>query len=118
MLRANDRLTPIQNKWFYPERKDTGIPAWIWQVIYALAIIAFFFMLYYIIYKVRERKMTKEIRKSNDRLALIMETSHVSFWTYDVESQIFTVMDQHGRPKRTIPHWNSHSAIRPMASTN
>ena len=45
--------------------------------------------------------MTKEIRKSNDRLSLIMETSHVSFWTYDVESQIFTVMDQHGRPERT-----------------
>jgi PAS domain S-box-containing protein len=101
VLRANDRLTPIQNKWFYPERKDTGIPDWIWQVIYALAIVAFFFLLYYIIYKVRERKMTKEIRKSNDRLALIMETSHVSFWTYDVESQIFTVMDQHGRPERT-----------------
>ena len=101
VLRANDRLTPIQNKWFYPERKDSGIPAWIWQVIYALAIVAFFFLLYYIIYKVRERKMTKEIRKSNDRLALIMETSHVSFWTYDVESQIFTVMDQHGRPERT-----------------
>ena len=101
VLRANDRLTPIQNKWFYPERKDTGIPDWIWQVIYALAIVAFFFLLYYIIYKVRERKMTKEIRKSNDRLSLIMETSHVSFWTYDVESQIFTVMDQHGRPERT-----------------
>jgi PAS domain S-box len=101
VLRANDRLTPIQNKWFYPERKDSGIPAWIWQVIYALAIVAFSFLLYYIIYKVRERKMTKEIRKSNDRLSLIMETSHVSFWTYDVESQIFTVMDQHGRPERT-----------------
>ena len=101
VLRANDRLTPIQNKWFYPERKDSGIPAWIWQVIYALAIVAFFFLLYYIIYKVRERRMTKEIRKSNDRLSLIMETSHVSFWTYDVESQIFTVMDQHGRPERT-----------------
>ena len=39
-LRASDRLTPIQNKWFYPERKDTGIPAWIWQVIYLLAAIA------------------------------------------------------------------------------
>ena len=101
MLRANDRLTPIQNKWFYPERKDSGIPAWIWQVIYILAIVALFFLLYYIIYKVRERKMTKEIRKSNDRLTLILETSHVSFWTYDVASQIFTVMDQHGRPERT-----------------
>ena len=101
ILRASDRLTAIQNKWFYPERKDSGIPAWIWQVIYFLTIVALFFVLYYILYKVRERKMTKEIRKSNDRLSLIMETSHVSFWTYDVVSQIFTVMDQHGRPERT-----------------
>ena len=101
VLRANDRLTPIQNKWFYPERRDSGIPAWIWQVIYLLAVVALFFLFYYIIYKVRERKMTKEIRKSNERLTLILETSHVSFWTYDVASQIFTVMDQHGRPKHT-----------------
>ena len=101
LLRANDRLTPIQNKWFYPERRDSGIPAWIWQVIYLLAVVALFFLFYYIIYKVRERKMTKEIRKSNERLTLILETSHVSFWTYDVASQIFTVMDQHGRPKHT-----------------
>ena len=100
-LRASDRLTPIQNKWFYPERKDSGIPAWIWQVIYLLAAIAISIMLYYIIYKVRERKMTKEVRKNNDRLTLIMETSHVTFWTYEVASQIFTVMDQHGRPERT-----------------
>ena len=100
-LRASDRLTPIQNKWFYPERKDTGIPAWIWQVIYILTAIAISIMLYYIIYKVRERKMTKEVRKNNDRLTLIMETSHVTFWTYEVASQIFTVMDQHGRPEHT-----------------
>ena len=101
VLRASDRLTPIQNKWFYPERKDSGIPAWIWQVIYLLTAIVIFIMLYYIIYKVRERKMTREVRKNNDRLTLIMETSHVTFWTYEVASQIFTVMDQHGRPKRT-----------------
>ena len=26
VLRAQDRLQELQNKWFYPERKDTGIP--------------------------------------------------------------------------------------------
>ena len=49
LLRANDRLTPIQNKWFYPERRDSGIPAWIWQVIYLLAVVALFFLFYYIL---------------------------------------------------------------------
>ena len=99
-LRANDRLTPIQNKWFYPERIETGIPAWIWNIIYALAALAVGFLVYYIIYKVREKKMTKEIRKNNDRLSLIIETSGVTFWTLDVEKQVFTIMDQHGMPKK------------------
>ena len=97
-LRANDRLVPIQNKWFYPERKDSGIPSWIWYLISLLSFVAVGFIIYYIIYKVRERETTKEIRKSNDRLSLILETSHVSIWTYDVEKQLFTMMDQHGKP--------------------
>ena len=101
LLRANDRLTPIQNKWFYPERIESGIPAWIWNLIYALAALTLAILVYYILYKVRERKMTKEIRKNNDRLALILGTSEVSFWTLDVSKQVFTVMDQHGMPKKT-----------------
>lgn len=101
-LRANDRLIPIQNKWFYPERKETGIPSWIWYLIAILAIAAFGFFIYYIIYKVRERKMTKEIRRSNDRLSLILDTSHVNFWTYNVATQTFTQMDQHGKPEKEL----------------
>ena len=38
-LRANDKLTPIQNKWFYPERTETGIPSWIWNLIVIIAAI-------------------------------------------------------------------------------
>lgn len=100
-LRANDRLTPIQNKWFYPEKKQSGIPNWIWKLIYVLGVIVIAFLLYYILYKVRERKMTKEIRKRNDRLSIILETSHVSFWTYDIETQIFTIMDKNGKPEKS-----------------
>ena len=101
LLRANDRLTPIQNKWFYPERIESGIPSWIWNLIYGLAALALAILIYYILYKVREQKMTKEIRKNNDRLSLILETSEVTFWTFDVGKQTFTIMDQHGSPKKT-----------------
>ena len=100
-LRANDRLVPIQNKWFYPEKTESGIPAWIWNLIYVLGAIVLGILVYYAIYKVREKKMTKEIRKSNERLALIMKTSEVTFWTYDVESQTFYIMDQHGKPSKS-----------------
>ena len=101
VLRANDRLTPIQNKWFYPERIESGIPAWIWNIIYALAALTLAILVYYILYKVRERKMTKDIHKSNERLALILETSEVTFWTLDLATQIFTIMDKHGMPKKS-----------------
>ncbi len=100
-LRANDRLTPIQNKWFYPEKKKSGIPNWIWKLIYVLGAVAIAFSIYYILYKIRERKMTKMIRKRNDRLSIILETSHVSFWTYDIESQVFTIMDKNGKPEKS-----------------
>ena len=100
-LRANDKLTPIQNKWFYPEKKESGIPSWIWDLILILAAIAACIIAYYIIYKVREDKMTREIRKRNERLSLIMKTSHVGLWTYDVDSQVFTMMDQHGKAEKT-----------------
>ena len=96
-LRANDKLTPIQNKWFYPEKRESGIPSWIWDLIMILAAVAFCIVVYYIIYKVREDKMTREIRKSNARLALIMKTSHVGLWTYDVDSQVFAMVNEHGK---------------------
>ena len=99
-LRANDKLTPIQNKWFYPEKTESGIPAWIWNLIYVLTIVAVCIIAYYIIYKVRERKMTGELRKRNERLSVILKTSHVGLWTYDVDAQVFTLMDQYGKPEK------------------
>ena len=100
-LRANDRLQPIQNKWFYPDRKDTGIPSWVWQAAAAMAVIALAILLYYIVYRFRERKMTKVMRKSNDRLSLILKTSHVTMWSYNIMSQTFTWMDEQGRAQHT-----------------
>lgn len=97
-LRASDRLQPIQNKWFYPDRKDSGIPEWVWKVASGLGIVAFCLILYYFIYRIRERRMTKELRKSNNRLALILKTSHVSLWTYNVATKTFTWMDEQGKP--------------------
>ena len=101
-LRANDRLTPIQNKWFYPERKESGIPSWIWNLIMIMAAVAVAIVVYYIIYKVRENKMTKEVRRSNERLSLILKTSHVGLWTYDVDTQVFNFMGQNGKAGRSF----------------
>ena len=100
-LRANDRLTPIQNKWFYPERKETGIPSWIWDLIVIIAAIAMGIVIYFIIYKVRENKMTREVRMKNQRLGQILKTSHVGLWIYDVDAQVFTLIDQNGKAEKS-----------------
>jgi hypothetical protein len=83
-LRANDRLTAIQNKWFYPERRESGIPSWIWDIIKFFTVLAVGILVYYTFFKWRERKMTQKINKENERLALIMKTSNVMFCTYNV----------------------------------
>ncbi|WP_028902552.1 ATP-binding protein [Prevotella sp. P6B4] len=100
-LRANDRLTEIQNKWFYPERKESGIPAWIWDLIRFVAIMSVGVLIYYLFFKFRERQMTRKINDENERLSLIIRTSNVQFCTYDVAKQIFTIMDSAGYPERS-----------------
>lgn len=101
ILRANDRLTAIQNKWFYPERQETGIPSWIWDMVKFFTILAVGILAYYTFFKIRERKMTQKINKENQRLSLIMKTSNVMFCTYNVSSQYFTVMDSSGHAERS-----------------
>lgn len=101
ILRANDRLTAIQNKWFYPERQETGIPSWIWDMVKFFTILAVGILVYYTFFKIRERKMTQKINKENQRLSLIMKTSNVMFCTYNVSSQHFTVMDSSGHAERS-----------------
>lgn len=101
ILRANDRLTAIQNKWFYPERQETGIPSWIWDMVKFFTILAVGILVYYTFFKIRERKLTQKINKENQRLSLIMKTSNVMFCTYNVSSQYFTVMDSSGHAERS-----------------
>ena len=98
ILLAEEKLQGIQNKWFYPERIETGIPSWVWQLAAAVAAFALFFFFYYLFYRFREQKLTKDLRKKNTRLSLILKTSNVRFWTYDIHSRIFTLLDENGIP--------------------
>jgi len=103
LLLSEEKLQGIQNKWFYPERIETGIPSWVWQLAAVVAIFALSFLVYYLFFKIREKRLTRELRKKNNRLSLILKTSNVRFWTYDIRSRIFTQLDEHGIPMRTIP---------------
>lgn len=100
-LRANDRLSAIQNKWFYPERRESGIPAWIWQLIKIVALLAVAVFCYYVFFKIRERNVTKKITKENERLKLVMKTSNVKFCIYTVATQHFLMMDSDGNTEHS-----------------
>ena len=100
-LRANDKLTALQNKWFYPERHDSGIPGWIWDLIKYATLLAIGVTTYYIFFKIRERKIKLKVKKENERLSLIMKTSNVKFCTYNVATQHFVAMDSTGRAEHS-----------------
>ena len=102
VLLSEEKLLNIQNKWFYPERIETGIPSWVWQLSMVVATFALFFLLYYLFFRIREKRLTKDLRKKNARLSLILKTSNVRFWTYDIRSKMFTQLDENGIPKGTL----------------
>lgn len=95
-LNSTGRLQPIQNKWFYPERTETGIPSWIWRVIIVMAVIIAVFLAYYIGYRIYERHMSQNVRRSNNRLALILTTSKVHIWLFDIAKRTISSLDNDG----------------------
>ncbi len=101
ILNAEGRLQPIQNKWFYPDQIDTGIPLWIWKVAGILLLLAGGTLVYYVVYRFREAKMKKAINRSNERLALILRTSRVRIWLYHIATNSITRIDGDGKQLKT-----------------
>ena len=97
LLNSEGALQPIQNKWFYPDQVDTGIPSWIWKVVGVLVLIAVGTLTYYIVFRLREKKMKKDLTRSNKRLTLILRTSHVHIWLYDIATNTITRFDKDGK---------------------
>ena len=102
LLSSTDRLQPIQNKWFYPEHKDTGIPSWVWYIVNALIVIIIVAIAYFIFYYLYERRMTRSVKRSNERLSLILSTSKVRIWLFNVADRTVTSIDPDGK-QNTIP---------------
>lgn len=101
-LNSTGRLQPIQNKWFYPERQDTGIPSWVWYVVAVMLVLIVSFLIYYISFRIYERRVTKNVYRSNNRLSLILNTSKVHIWLFEIANRTVSSMDPEGK-KATIP---------------
>ena len=96
-LNSTGALRSIQNKWFFPEKQDSGIPEWVWKLAAVLMVVVLGALAYYAVYHRQEKRMTWEVRRSNNRLAQILKTSHVRIWVYNVQSDAITKYDEHGR---------------------
>ena len=101
-LNSTGRLQPFQSKWFYPERKDTGIPSWVWYVIAVMLLVIIVILIYYIYYRHYEQKMTKNVQRSNNRLMVILNTSKVHIWLFDIAKRTITSIEPDGK-RATIP---------------
>lgn len=101
-LLSKDMLTPIQKKWLYPEYHETGIPAWVWNVAVVLGLIVLGLLLSYQVFRHREKKARQQLAMSNDRLSIILKNSRMSMWTYDIKTQMFSMIDDDGETRQTI----------------
>ena len=103
ILQARDQLQPLQNKWFYPERVEPGIPDWVWILAVVLMVGLLLFFIYYIWLHLRERRVTALTRKANDRLSIILQASGVQTFIYETATQTFFVLGNDGKPLRKYP---------------
>lgn len=69
-----------------------------------LAVAIVILVVFYINSKRRERQSDDKWKTANDRLALILETSKVRLWTFDVPTQQFTWISQNGQPQKVYSY--------------
>ena len=92
-----DELRPLNSQWFYPERKDTGIPTWLWNVAEMLAVLLAILTCWQLAIRIREKRMADHVRKRNTQLGLILQSSMVQLYLYDITTNNFYVQDQSGQ---------------------
>lgn len=122
-LCSTERMVPVLNKWFYPERVDTGIPTWV-KYVMGVSVVMLFLLLYYImVLRLRERQMAHLIDRHNRRLALILRTTKLRVWLYDVKSQTLSWMGTSGwmepvqhRLQEYADRYDRHTFARLMAA--
>lgn len=96
-LYLDDKITPLQDKWFYPEREEPTTPDWEWYFTWLAVVFLAIAIIYTVIYMLQNRRVSAANTKLNRRLALIMETSKVRIWTYDVKEHTFAWHNDNGQ---------------------
>ena len=92
-----DKITPLQNKWFYPEHKEASTPNWVWYLIGLALLLLIIAIVYVVSYRLQNQRVTAANNKLNRRLSLIIETSKVRMWTYHVKEHKFAWHKENGQ---------------------
>ncbi len=102
-LYAEGRITPLHDKWFYPERinEQNTVKPWIWWTTGISSLLILLISVYGITFRVQAGKLRRQNKRQNNRLSLILETSSVHIWTYDVASQLFAWRSNNGKIAHT-----------------
>ena len=98
-VNSTGMLEDMQRRWFHPDLYETGIPSWIWWLTASIALAVIVLIYYNIRYRTKKTHMVGHAQKIKKRLALILRTSHVQIWTYDLTTLMFTWMDKNGDPE-------------------
>ena len=96
-LYTNDKIQPLQDKWFYPERQDMEEPIGMMYLLGGGLLLLVFMAIYGISYRIQDRKIRLENVKRNNRLALILQTSQVHIWTYNIKKNQFSWHNDNGQ---------------------
>ena len=96
-LNTSQDLLPLQNKWFFPERVKPGTPVWMWWLIGITLFILLMGIVYTIIFRWQLNIMEKKNLQRNRRLSLVLNTSHVRIWTYNIKEQLFSWHNENGQ---------------------
>ena len=96
-LYTNDKIQPLQDKWFYPERQNKEEPRAMWYLLGGGLLLLVFMVVYIISYRIQDRKIRLDNVKRNNRLALILQTSQVQIWTYDIKTNQFSWHNENGQ---------------------
>lgn len=88
-ITASEDVLKLRKKWFYPEMKETGLPAWAWYVAYMLTAVFLFILSFNIYYRYRERKARRESKRQTTQLELLLKSGNYRIWTYDIKRETF-----------------------------
>ena len=101
VLYSTDKITPIQNRWFYPERQEKTMPEWLWWIVAGLSIPALLLLFYLINYRMQEQRVKRVISEHYHELSALLADKHIRLWTYDVATALFTWHDERGQATAT-----------------